>query len=82
MEVELLFFGGSREQAGTDRARVTLPPSVETIGDTIEWLGREYPLLLPRLRALRIARNAEFATSGERVHDGDVLAVIPPVSGG
>jgi molybdopterin converting factor small subunit len=31
---------------------------------------------------VRFARNEEFVTNEERLAEGDVVAVIPPVSGG
>jgi len=31
---------------------------------------------------MRFARNGEYADPGTEVHDGDEVAMIPPVSGG
>jgi molybdopterin converting factor small subunit len=31
---------------------------------------------------VRVARNEAFAASAERLEDGDVIALIPPVAGG
>jgi molybdopterin converting factor small subunit len=34
------------------------------------------------MTTLRVARNELFAEPGDRIEDGDVLALIPPVAGG
>jgi molybdopterin converting factor small subunit len=31
---------------------------------------------------VRLARNETFATNDERLEEGDVIALIPPIAGG
>lgn len=54
-------------------------------GDTIDTLRnileKKYPGL-NELGSYMIAINNEYATGKEVIHEGDELAIIPPVSGG
>lgn len=54
-------------------------------GDTIDILRnileKKYPGL-NELGSYMIAINNEYATGKDIIHDGDELAIIPPVSGG
>ncbi len=74
MHVTARLFAGLRERAG--HARVELD-GVQRVSDV--WpalaLGDEPPGLL-------YAVNREYAARDQELHDGDEVAVIPPVSGG
>ena len=52
-----------------------------SIADVREQLIAEYPAF-GELVSFAIARNEEYAANDEVVEKGDVLAIIPPVSGG
>jgi molybdopterin converting factor subunit 1 len=81
IDVEVLFFARARELAGTQRATLRLEAPA-----TVESAAREVAARFPRLGGLlavcRFAVDEAFASSGEAVQAGAVLAVIPPVSGG
>ena len=74
MRVTVRLFAGLRERAGA--ARVELE-DVERVDDV--WarlgLGDEPP-------GLMLAVNREYVERGHALHDGDEVALIPPVSGG
>ena len=74
VRVTVRLFAGLRERAG--RARLVLDDvaSVDAVWERLE-LGDEPPGLL-------YAVNREYVTRGHVLHDGDEVAVIPPVSGG
>jgi molybdopterin converting factor small subunit len=42
----------------------------------------EFPLLENYRASVLFALNSEFARPGSPMHDGDELALFPPVSGG
>jgi molybdopterin synthase sulfur carrier subunit len=77
--VRVRLFASYREAARTSRLEV--PVSKEArVSDLID-------LLAPRLPALRsapgmVAVNQTYVTSDFTLHDGDEVALIPPVSGG
>ncbi len=45
-------------------------------------LAHDYPAIAPYAESMSCAVNAEYARMNARVHDGDEIAFLPPVSGG
>lgn len=82
MYVTLLFFAAARDVAGCSKLGLDLPESVHDVNELLVWLGSTYPGFMPYLPCLRIAQNEHFADGTSILEPGDVLAVIPPVSGG
>ncbi|MBO9617699.1 MAG: MoaD/ThiS family protein [Niabella sp.] len=52
-----------------------------TVADFKQQLESKYPEL-KKLQSYMIAKNEEYADDKERLNQGDVIAIIPPVSGG
>ncbi len=72
-----------------DRARaliaeesIELPADVRTVGDLCAHLAARHRPYAERRTHVRVARNEAFASDDERLTDGDVVALIPPVAGG
>ena len=95
MNVRILYFAGARDVAGVAEETCALPEGVVTVRDFARFVGERHAELAPRIEVagsaeggtarfgcVRIARNERFATMDERLADGDVLALIPPVAGG
>jgi molybdopterin synthase sulfur carrier subunit len=80
--VRTLYFAAIAEALGVREESLTLPDSVETVGDFSKWLAASRAALKGRLETVRFALNESFADASTRIRDGDVIAVIPPVSGG
>ncbi|MYH63849.1 MAG: MoaD/ThiS family protein [Caldilineaceae bacterium SB0675_bin_29] len=76
MNVRLILFAGLRQAAGFKSDTVSLPES-STVGDLLD---RRVPNL--RDRTFYVAVNEEFAQRDTVLHDGDEVALLPPVSGG
>jgi molybdopterin synthase catalytic subunit len=74
VSITVRLFAGLRERAGT--ARVELE-GVTRVGDVWAELG-----LGDEPGGLLYAVNREYAGPDDALHDGDEVAVIPPVSGG
>ena len=53
-----------------------------TIAGIREKIIIQSPQLAGMSRTLQFARNSEYVTEDTPLHDGDEVAVIPPVSGG
>jgi molybdopterin converting factor subunit 1 len=82
MRVRVLFFAGARDVVGVGEEERELGPNVKTIADFVRHIAEIHGELAPHMSTLRIARNERFAAPDERIADGDVLAIIPPVAGG
>lgn len=81
LSVDVLYFAALRDLAGTGQELVELPPGadVETL---LRVLTQRHTALGDRLPSIRVAVNEEFSERSQTLHSGDVVALIPPVSGG
>ena len=80
--VRVLYFAATRDAAGCAEEPMELGDEVVTVGDFARHVAYAHPALADNMSVVRIARNERFAEEAERVEDGDVLALIPPVAGG
>ena len=81
MQARVRLFASYREQAGGDRFDVALPdPAV--VSDAVAALLAAAPALPRAFTPHLIAVNEEFANLDYPLHDGDEVALYPPVSGG
>jgi molybdopterin synthase catalytic subunit len=81
VNVTVLLFATLKDRA--QRSRVSLALSEEaTVGDLKTRLAAEVPSLAPLLPTSLASVNREYAFAGDAVHDGDEVALFPPVSGG
>jgi molybdopterin converting factor subunit 1 len=81
MRVTVLLFARLRDIAGEAQLLRELAPGA-TIGDVWKQLAGEFPELSAYERSISTAVNADYARMDHRVHDGDEVAFLPPVSGG
>jgi sulfur-carrier protein len=82
MRIKILYFAAVREIVRCDEEQIELPPDVCDVARFVAWIAEARPALASHLPSLRIARNEEFAAATAPLGEGDVLALIPPVSGG
>ena len=80
--IKLLYFAALRELAGSEGETLTLPLDVSHVGSLRTWLDTHHPALAGRLKATRLAVDEAFADDGDALHEGAVVALIPPVAGG
>jgi MoaE-MoaD fusion protein len=80
MRVSVRLFAGLRERAGTDRLEIELPDGA-SVADVLAAMAST-PVGALRPRECVVAVNREYAAADERVHAGDEVALVPPVSGG
>ena len=81
MPIRVLLFAGLREAAGAREVCVELD-SAAGIAELRAALTRTCPNLAPLLANTAIAVNEEYVDGDVRLQPGDVVALIPPVSGG
>jgi molybdopterin converting factor small subunit len=90
VQVSVLYFGGLKEALGCSREVIGLNLPNPTLADLYEVLGQRHHGLSALLLAVRLAVNEEFIqgaglevlSSGVPLAQGDVVAFIPPVTGG
>ncbi len=82
LAVRVLYFGGLRDALGVAEESLTLPEHVRTVADLCGHLAERHRVYAENRACVRVARNEEFARDEERLTNGDVIALIPPVAGG
>ncbi len=80
MALQVLYFAGARDAAGT--ARETLAGVPASVGALRRALESAHPPLARILPRCRIAVDQEFAGDDAPLRDGAEVAIVPPVSGG
>lgn len=73
-------FAAASEIVGEGHCRIDLPPGA-SVADLRKALVNAYPAF-SELVSFAVARNEVYALDDEVIVPGDVLVVIPPVSGG
>jgi molybdopterin converting factor subunit 1 len=79
--MKVLFFAQCRQAAGCDTFLLKVDGS---LSQQVFWaqLIEAFPGLAVQQKTARLARNETYLQSGEPLHPGDEIAIIPPVSGG
>jgi MoaE-MoaD fusion protein len=81
IHVTVRLFGPAIDLAGSDTFEYALAP-LATLGTLLELLYARHPRLAARAEFLRFAVNEEYARPSQELHEGDEVAIVPPVSGG
>jgi molybdopterin synthase sulfur carrier subunit len=83
--VTVLYFAALRDLAGLSEEQVevvTTDPAEASVAALLLELQARHTGLQGRLESVRVAVNEEFTELGTLLHGGEVVALIPPVSGG
>jgi len=80
MEIQLLFFGITTDLVGKNSILYSLSDNT-TVDQLKKILISQFPAL-KNLNEFAIAVNEDYAEDVLILNDGDVVAIIPPVSGG
>lgn len=81
MTVTLALFATLKQKAGWNRKDICLPAG-STVGELLQKLDVDLPMLGLLRIPLYVAVNDEYADSKHRLQDKDEVALFPPVSGG
>jgi molybdopterin converting factor subunit 1 len=80
MKIQLLFFGITTDLVGKNSISFELNTKA-TVENLKDLLIEQFPNL-KNIHQFAIAVNEEYADDDLLINNGDVVAIIPPVSGG
>jgi molybdopterin converting factor subunit 1 len=81
MQIQVLLFAVYRDVTGVRELTIDVTAGTDAFGALAELRARDHRFAaLPDRPA--IAVNREYADLSTQLHDGDELALIPPVAGG
>jgi len=81
LRVTLTLFASLREAAGAEEIPLELPDG-STLGDVWPLLAERFPSIAGMGPSLAWAVNHTYAKPSQPLSDGDLVAALPPVSGG
>jgi molybdopterin converting factor small subunit len=81
VKLKVLFFGPARILTHESEIEVELSGEA-TVQDAVDLILNRYSKLKEISNSLRYALDEEYAEGAMQIHDGQTLAVIPPVQGG
>jgi molybdopterin converting factor subunit 1 len=81
MRVRVLFFGVLKDIFGSEDELLELKDEAR-VGDLVALFEGRAVTQRDLLQCMAVAVNREYAQAEEVLHDGDEVALLPPVSGG
>lgn len=81
-KIKVEFYGVLEQVCGTRAADLALAGGESTVGGALSRLVEIYPGLRAHREYIACAVDAELTTEAAPLHEGAVLALLPPVSGG
>ncbi|WP_218598010.1 MoaD/ThiS family protein [Polaribacter sp. NJDZ03] len=80
MKIQVLFFGITTDLVGASNLDLEVADTLSVVG--FKNLLKEKHPQLKNINSYAIAVNESYATDELVLKEGDVIAIIPPVSGG
>jgi len=83
--LEVLFFAKAREILKTSESQITIATNISSAQVLYQALEDKWPELVILNRTFALALNEEYLSPDQEhlsLSSGDILAVIPPISGG
>ena len=81
ISITIRFFASVKDVAKRSETTIELP-GASVADDVLSYLTTQYPDMQRFRSYIRIAVNEAYVDSSFELHDGDEVAIIPPVSGG
>ena len=82
MKIRVEFYGRLREAAGVRDREVRVEAASPTLADLADRLREEHPGLADHLEGAAFSVGDRLVERGRPLEAGDVVGVLPPVSGG
>jgi molybdopterin synthase sulfur carrier subunit len=80
MKVKVLYFSQVKDKIGKNEEEIEFEG--KTLKDLVDVLAKKYPDIKDILKRSMFAVNESYETMDYNLQDNDIIAIIPPVSGG
>jgi len=83
--MKILYFAWIRERVGKAEEELSLPATVQTVGDLVQWLrsrGEEYAYAFENPKVVRAALDRVHARADAKLAGAREIALFPPMTGG
>ena len=81
MKIKLLYFSSLKDRLKKSSEEIEVSGNI-TILELLNYLKAKYPEIKDNLDNVMTAVNEEYKDRNYILKDGDIVALIPPVSGG
>ncbi len=81
MNVTVRYFQTAQKAVGCASETISLPDA-SSIAELVKILEQRHPNLIPLTSSLLFALNEENAVLDQAMKNGDIIALLPPFSGG
>jgi len=80
MKVKVLYFSQVKDKVGKNEEEIEFEG--KTLKDLVDVLVNKYPDIKDILKRSMFAVNESYETMDYNLQDNDMIAIVPPVSGG
>lgn len=81
MNISVKFFASAREAVGESDVSLELHERA-TVNDMLDFFSARFDAMKQIRPYIRVAVNQSYVLNDHTLHNGDEVAIIPPVSGG
>jgi len=81
MKIKILYFSSLKDKLKKNSEEIQFEQNIN-VQDLINFLKEKYPEISQSFENIMIAVNEEYVDNKTELKDGDIVALIPPVSGG
>ena len=82
MKIKVVFYGVLKQDTGVKAQELELPPAQADVRGLLEAVRQRFDIDPRRLETTACAVNDELVERDHPLRDGDVVGLLPPVSGG
>ncbi len=81
MRIDILYFSSLKDKLKKSKETLEIQNELD-LDSLIQFLKQKYPEISENLDNVMVAVNEEYVDKNYRLKSGDIVALIPPVSGG
>lgn len=82
MEITIELYGYLKTLTGAAELQCEVSSSETTVGEVVDTVAQQIGIPRDRLGSIACAVGEELVLRSHRLRDGEVLVLLPPVSGG